>query len=323
MPILRTFPRASTASRALLIGASDAPVILGLSPWQTPFGWWASRQLGGDEVGNRAAVQRGKRFERVVLDWTAEEVGANEVEPGIGIDEPALLGPEPFVASRPDGALLIDGAWEGAEVKTSRLVSMWGDEPDGVPLYYLAQVQWQLACMPGVEAVRIGAWLPVQERLLTYRIERDDALIARMINDVGEWFLRHVLAGETPAIDGSSIGARYLHHKHGRGSGRLRVATADERRLVLDLAAARLATKAAKAAEDALANQLRAAIGDDDGVTFDGGKATWREQAGAMVVDTARLREQFPAAASLCMERGEPTRVLRLSGAAMKGAIDG
>lgn len=319
MGFLSSFPRTESADRRFLVGASDAPIILGLSPWQTPFGLWVQRTQGVESEDSNV-TKRGRHLEQGLLRWTAEETGATEVEDGIPLSEPGLSGPEPFMSCRPDGGLLIDRVWEGAEIKTSRLVTEWGKGEDEIPLHYLAQVQWQLACMPGCPAVRVGAYLPVQDQLKTYRIERDEDLIASMIESVGEWFYKHIVQGIAPDVDASPAAASYLHQRFGAGTGRLRNASPEETRLVLDLAAAKAATKAAKSVEDLLANRLREAIGDDDGLTFDGAKATWKEQAGANRVDTARLKAEYPEVAAAVTVQGEPTRVLRLAGKALKGA---
>ena len=50
------------------IGASDAPVIMGVSPWKTPYQLWEEKIFGGKEVEN-FAMKRGKDLEVKALEY--------------------------------------------------------------------------------------------------------------------------------------------------------------------------------------------------------------------------------------------------------------
>ena len=313
MGILHTFPRAATASRNRLIGASAAPTILGISPWQTPFGLWLQMQ-GGDHGPPNAAMKRGTFLEPGILAWTASEVGAVETEPGIPISEPGIAGPEAWSSFHPDGALLMpDGAWRLAEIKTSRMASEWGDSGgDEIPLHYLAQVQYQLACTPGIAEAQVGVYLPMADELRCYVVATDAAFQREMLDRIGEWYHRHIVLGHAPEVDGSPAAAKFLRDRHPVQRGEIRMATDGEALLLHELADVKASIKAMEDREALLAAQIKAAIGDDEGLQVPGiGKATWRAVSGAERVDSKRLRAEYPAAAAACTVRGDDRRDLR------------
>lgn len=313
-PILSMLPRAATADRKLLIGASEAAAVLGLSPYQTPMGVWLSKQDDAEPLADNDAMRAGRHMEAGTIAWAAEQLGAVEVEPGIRLDEPGIQGPAEWLAVRPDGALhFADGHAELVEAKTSRLAHQWAD--GDAPEWYVVQVQVQLACVP-CDAAQLAAYLPMVGKLETRRIVRDDELILMMLDKLADWHARHLdphgprLA---PAIDGSDAALEFIKRKFRTGSGKMRVATEHEAKLIIDLSVAKAAAKSAKAAEDLAANRLREAIGDDDGLSLPNGKVTWKSQAGAERLDQKLLRAKYPEAAAACTVQGEPMRVLRLS----------
>ena len=290
MPILHTFKRAETAQRSHLLGASAAPVILGLSPWQTPMGLWLTMQEQRDV--DSIAKKRGRYLEAGLLQWTADECKAVEVEPGIPLDEPGIAGPEAWMQFHPDGALqLRSGEWRIAEIKTSRLAADWGDGADDMPLHYLAQVQFQLACCPTIDAVQVGAYLPVPDKLKLYCIQSDKAFQRRMIDVMGEWVYKHIVLNQAPDVDGSAASTEYLRKQFPQELAPLRACLADsaDAQLVREFADVKQQLKSLHALEDVLANQLRAACGDGAGLHVKGiGRVTLKHVAEAADIEKSR-----------------------------------
>ena len=314
------YRRAESSSRKLLIGSSDAPTIMGLSPWQTPMGLWLQKQDDEPSVDSNA-LERGRYLEPAIVQWTAARVKALQVVAGIPIGEAGIEGPEPWMAFHPDGALLIgtgEGAdfnmqWRLLETKSARRNEGWGDDGnDDLPLHYLAQVQFQLACLPDVQEAQVGAFLMAADALRTYVVQRDDDFIAYLIDVLGEWHLRCIVEGKAPALDGSKAAAAFLTRQHSRAFKTMRDATPHEVALVREFAQVKATIKAAEAREGELANLLRAACGDNEGLQVEGvGKVTWRHVSGAERIDANLLRADFPDAASACTVRGDDRRDLR------------
>jgi predicted phage-related endonuclease len=314
MPILHTFARAETASRTHLLGASAAPVILGVSQWQTPFELWRSMQ-GAMADSDSNVKRRGRYLEAGLLQWTADTVGAVEVEGGIPIDEPGIAGPEAFMQFHPDGALrMSDGSWRLAEIKSSRKAAEWGDAgTDLIPLAYLAQVQYQLACCQSLQFAQVGAYLPLPDELRPYLVESDPAFQRFMVDRMGEWFYRHIVLGEAPQVDGSAASAEHLRRCFPQQLRPLWTAdegpTAD---LIRDYATTLADLKALEARKDLLGNQLRSTIGEAEGIRVAGvGKVTWRHTKGSDGIDLQRLRAEFPQVWAEVATSGESRRDLR------------
>ena len=76
-------------------------------------------------------------------------------------------------------------------------------------------------------------------------------------------------------MDGSPAARAALLARHPRGGGALRRASAEEIDLVRRHVGLGRQIRAMESRRDAIASQLRAAIGDDRGIGFDGGRALW------------------------------------------------
>lgn len=313
MGILASFPRASTADRRVILGASAAPVLLGLSPWESPMGLWLKMQ-SGEELADNPAMQRGRYLESGVLRWTADTTGAVEVESGIPISEPGLVGPEPWLGMHPDGFLRYADGWRLAEIKTSRSSFGWGEDgTDELPPVYLAQVQAELACVPSIGEATVGAYLANEDRLRTYRVRRDEAFIRHMLDVMGNWYYRHIGLRIPPDVDGSEASSSYLATQHPRATNPVREATEEESLLVRRLAELKALGKSAKAEEDVVANKLREAIGEAKGVSVAGlGRVLWTPVSGAETVDAKTLRASYPEAWEAVKKRGAARRDLKL-----------
>lgn len=312
MGFLEHLSRTESADRRLTIGASAAPAILGLSPWQSAMGVWMQMQGLNTASKDTPATRRGNRFERELLAWTAEVVEATAIEPGIPISEPGIAGPEPWMQFHPDGALANRDGWQLAEIKTSRMAAEWGDGPDEIPAHYLCQVQFQLACLPAGTAAIVGAWIPASDKLLTYRILPDVEFQRWLIDTIGEWFYRHIVLGEAPDVDGSEASTRWLQHQHPLMLAPVRIAAmGEERELVASFATVKAEIKTLEAREAELANLLRAAIGDGEGIFCGDGKVTCRPVKGAERADLEALRRDYPDVWAAVRRKSDDRRDLR------------
>lgn len=132
------------------IGGSEIGACLGLSPWVSAYRLWAIKtgQVTEAPVDNWA-VRLGKAFEQPILDLWQEQYPEWEVFTCGTYQHSqypwALANPDAIARHRETGELMV------LEVKTAR--NYW---TDGVPLHYLAQVQWYLA-ITGIKKGRIIA----------------------------------------------------------------------------------------------------------------------------------------------------------------------
>ena len=258
------------------IGASDVPALLGTSPWQTEWDVWASKAHGADRA-EEPELALGRALEPAILAWAADELGASLL-PGSRLESGILRGTT-------DGAMLIDGAPIGIEAKSARYpTEAWGLAPDGaVPDGYRDQVltYCELTGSPGWF---LAVWFTGNYERRLYWIPADPER-QRVIRATAEaWHELHVVGGEMPDPDASEACRRALVERYARPRATLREATDAEIRLALDFRAVQRAGDAIDADEDRLRNELRAAIGPDEGIRWATGRVTFHRPSGRITV---------------------------------------
>ena len=129
--------------RAQGIGGSDAGVLAGLSPWESPY-TWAAKRLGKipSDKGQNEAMFWGTTLESVILDvWSAEK-------PELVLHREAGTWQHkdrPWQQANPDALYETgDGTFGVVEVKTARYEDGWNEKTGEIPAHYRAQVLWYL-----------------------------------------------------------------------------------------------------------------------------------------------------------------------------------
>jgi putative phage-type endonuclease len=151
---------------------------------------------------------------------------------------------------------------------------------DGVPEYIQCQVQHQMA-VTGKSVVDVCVLICGQE-IRVYRVERDDELIARLIQ-LERQFWRYVETDTPPPADGSESAGIALHALYPQDSGSTLDLTED---LALSTALLGLLTMRAeielrKQVEDQLKQQIQQRMQDASKAQFRSGFVTWkRNKAG-------------------------------------------
>ena len=240
------------------IGASDIGALLGISPWASPWSVWADKLglLPDDQLDDDDPREFGRRAEAMVAPWFHDKTGLYVIGEQLWASNPA----EPWMLATPDGVVAegphtaLADALGGLEIKATN------DRPwHTIPEHYQAQGQWQMAVC-GWERV----WFAVlhYRRLRIYELPRDQADIDYMTSRAREFWLRHVLTGEPPEVDGSeataaAIAAIYPTTTKGETADLDDVAGA-----FAMLAQAKADRKDAEAREDAAGNVIRWAMAD-------------------------------------------------------------
>lgn len=263
------------------IGASDAPAILGLSPWKSPIQLYADK-LGLAEDGQEEteAMRWGRRLEGVIIAAYAEDT-KREAMPG----DPLTVHRSdefPFMQTTLDGWVTEPArtARGVLEIKTTGFFRA-EDWAEGPPLMYQVQVQHALAVVGarwGSIAVLVGG-----QRLLWADIERHDGFIARLIAQERAFWER-LQAKDPPAVDDSKATSEILRALYPKEQAGLVVNLPGEA-IEWDAAiqAAKAEIKAAETTKRLHENLLRAAIGEAEAGALSTGtvwKWTSREVAG-------------------------------------------
>lgn len=177
------------------VTASKVAGILGLSPWDSPLRTWhvMAGNLPSDDGNNADAKARGHYLEAGCLAWWLDQKPNRSI---IGTQVTSTLGD--WAAATPDAHAYDGDDLVLVDAKTAATDDHWTDtEP---PAYYVASSLWQLACCPDASRVHLAV-LFGRPRLSfrEYVIERDDALIAGLIDEC-RTFYDTVQAGQEPGL---------------------------------------------------------------------------------------------------------------------------
>lgn len=180
-------------ARKNFLGASDVAAVLGLDPFRTPADVYLSKTADLiDEPGD--AAQLGNHFERPILQWAEKRIGELEY------DLPTCYREGTVLCANLDARRKLTGS--PVEAKLTALGDGWGDaDTDQVPERVLVQTTVQLICNPADEAF-VSAFLAgcrsVADALRIYRIPFNAELARIIIDETGQWWDKHVVAGVMP-----------------------------------------------------------------------------------------------------------------------------
>jgi len=187
------------AARRKGIGASEIAAVLGISPWESPFSlFW--RKVQGWDFEPSAEMEWGNRLEPAVAQKYADAHPEYEFGDGHLDEHPfhpwMLATPDRYVWLVDKPTLNIHGL---LELKTAHSADGWGEPgTSDIPVYYRAQVLWQMAVVD-VEwadlAVLIGG-----SDYREYTVFRDEKDIAVMV-EAGRRFMARIEAGDPPPLD--------------------------------------------------------------------------------------------------------------------------
>jgi putative phage-type endonuclease len=279
------------AARRQGIGGSDAAAIVGLDPWRSAIEVYLDKlgDLPDEDAGESAAW--GNRLEAVVADHFADDTGL-EVLPAAPMQWSALY---PWAFANVDRLVREPGADEVhgiLEVKTTGAHMADGWE-QGPPDRVLIQVHHYLAVLDlrvAYVAVLIGG-----QRFRTFTIERDDDLIAQLV-ELEREFWNCVEARTPPAPDASESAARALARLYADvEKGSAVELPADATELVEHHRATSMALEQLETEKRRLSNALKALMGDHAVGTLEGRKVvTWTRYTQSKL-DRAGLEAEAPA----------------------------
>jgi putative phage-type endonuclease len=172
------------------VGASDAAVILGLSPYRTRFDLFLDKIGRGTPIVDNLAMQCGRALEPVVLDLCSETIGHQIIDRGTRVRDPALPWRWVTLDGRTDNAIV--------EAKTANSSADWGEVmTDQIPVQYVVQTQHAL----DITRAEI-CWVPVlfaAREFRLYKVVRDP-IIGAAILEAEKEFWGHVERNEPPPL---------------------------------------------------------------------------------------------------------------------------
>lgn len=278
------------------IGSSDAAAAVGLNPYKSQLELWMEK-TGRD--GNLPKVDPhdeesplywGILLEHIVAAHYTKRTGnrVRRVNAVLQHPDPGL----PWMLANIDREVTGAPDVQILECKTAGIngARLWRD---GVPEYVQLQVHHQLA-VTGKQAADVAVLLGGQH-LEIHRIERDDRLIARLI-ELERQFWQYVESDTPPPADGSDSAELALRCLYPDDTGQT-VDFRDHRNLsacFADLLAVRQAIAEQEKLEAQLKQTLQQAMGNATRADFETGSVTWKKAKDSVVLDLTRLLKDQP-----------------------------
>ena len=259
--------------RKNFIGASDVPMILGVSPWGNALRVYKEKLGLVPSFKGNTRTRLGELLEEGLLQLTSEELGYPIL--------PNQRRVKGIFAANNDG--LVDGLPIGVEVKTTTEEKDWGEEyTDEVPMHVLMQTQAQAYC-GDLDVVYVPALVAGRFRL--YRVEREDSLIDEIVARGTQFWEEHVLKQVPP--EGTDT---FDTLEVARQAGKVAPIKAEDYLLLQELKAQE---KEVKDAIESVKESIIQQMGDAEIAECEHGLLTYKKQ-GRTNFDTKALRLEHP-----------------------------
>lgn len=275
------------------IGGSDAAAAVGLNPYKSQLELWLEKtgrdaELEKPDANDTSApVFWGTLLEPIVAAAYTQQTGNRVRKINAMLQHPTV----PFMLAN------LDREVTGADVqilecKTAGIngAKLWHD---GVPEYVQLQVQHQLA-VTGKQAAHVAV-LVCGQQLDVHRIERDDDLIAKLI-ELEARFWHYVESDIPPPADGSDSAGHALRCLFPRDAGST-VDFSDDRNLsatFADLVTVRAEIETREKVEAQLKQRIQQAIGDASRAIFETGEVSWKRSKDSSGIDLKKLLTDHP-----------------------------
>lgn len=291
-------------TRNMGIGGSDAGAIMGMNPWKSKYQLWLEKtgQAEAEDISEKESVYWGSVLEAPVADRFAEVTGKRIRRAGMmqNIKDPWMLA---------NVDRLIVGEKAGLECKTTNAFSVKEWKEDNLPDSYYWQCQHYMMCT-GLPvwyiAVLIGG------NSFDYKaVPRHEEDIRALYEAESEFWLKNVKEGIMPDIDGSDSTYRAIENQYA-GNKLEAIELPKEAADILEmLHNFEQQEKDVKAAINEQKNKLCALMGDHEVGIIGENKISWKWQNGRIIVDSKKLKKDFPDIYVQVTKQGKPLRVFR------------
>lgn len=278
------------------IGSSDAAAAVGLNPYQSQLELWLEKTgrdallPKSDPLDEDSPTYWGNILEPIVATHYTQRTGnrVRRINAVLQHPDPTLS----WMLANIDREVIGANDVQILECKTAGIngARLW---KEGVPVYVQLQVMHQLA-VTGKRAADVAVLLGGQH-LEIHRIERDDELIARLI-ELERDFWSYVQRDTPPPADGSNSAEQALRCLYPRDSG----STLDFTQNPLlsgafdELQSVRASLELQGKREAELKQQLQQAMGEASRAQFANGSVSWRKAKDSVVLDVPRLLKEKP-----------------------------
>lgn len=277
------------------IGSSDAAAAVGLSPYQSQLELWCIKTNRDqhlpkvDPNDESSPLYWGALLESVIAAHYTKRTGHR-----VRRVNAVLQHPDPdkrwMLANIDREVLNADVAILECKTCGEQSVRLWRDGP---PDHVVCQVQHQLA-VTGKACADVCVLLCGQE-IRIHRIERDEALIARLI-ELERAFWHYVETDTPPPADGSDSAEIALRALYPNDSGTTLDLSADREMSAAfaDLVMIRQAITGHQKLEAELKQKIQQRMGEASKAVFETGSVTWKRSKDSQGVDLDKLLAAHP-----------------------------
>ena len=278
------------------IGASEAAAAVGLNPYQSPLELWmikTGRDTNFPKVDpndESSPMYWGNVLESIVAQHYSSRTGNKVRRVNAVLQHPDA--DKAWMLANLDYAVSGSNKVQVLECKTA---GEWGAKlwKDGVPEYVQCQVQHQLS-VTGKQAADVAV-LICGQRLETFRIERDEELIERLIT-LERQFWEYVVTDTPPPVDGSDSSAKSLSYLYPQDQGETVDFSEDSEmnEHFEGLMTTRSEISYLQKHESKLKQSIQAHMGDATRSLFAGGSVSWKRSSDITVLDSKALLAEQP-----------------------------
>lgn len=276
------------------IGSSDAAAAVGLNPYKSQLELWLEK-TGRDENlkqpdfdDDSSPMFWGTKLEEFVAAHYAKKTGLKIRR----INAVLQHSEYPWMLANLDREVLGSSEVQVLECKTAGMngAKLWRD---GVPEYVQLQVMHQLA-VTNKQAADVAV-LVCGNEFRTYRIERDETMIASLI-ELERQFWNYVTSDTPPPADGSDSAATALQALYPQDTGNTLDLSEDVTMssVFADLVSVRNVLSEQEQHEAQLKQRIQQRMGDASKAVFETGAVSWKRSKDGVVLDAAKLIKEIP-----------------------------
>ena len=276
------------------IGSSDAGAAVGLHPYKSPLELWMEKtgRDGGlpktDPNDETSPMYWGTLLESIVASHYTKRTGNKVRRINAVLQHPT----EPWMLANIDREVIGSPDVQILECKTAGRngARLW---KEGVPEYVQLQVMHQLA-VTGKQAADVAVLICGQE-LQIHRIDRDEAMIARLVQ-LERQFWGYVERDQAPPADGSDSADVALRCLYPQDSGQTLDLSQDSSMSAAfsDLLAIRQVLTTNVLLEAQTKQRIQQRMGEATKAVFETGDVTWKRSKDGSGLDVARLLKDQP-----------------------------
>lgn len=253
------------------IGSSDAPMLLGISPWGGPWRVFESKVTPPppEDTENEPA-----RWGRMLEDLVARDWAKSTGHKILRRRRQFTSTRWPWAIANPDRWVVGEPALVEVKVVFHRAAD-WGDDPSEAPPHVQVQCQHQMA-VTGTRWVYIPVLFAQRPEARDYLVKRNDQLITDLMEVEEDFWTNHVLTDTPPPPDASDDARRGLARRY-PGEEELTLTATVELAAVVDqlLEARDLAGRADTVVQEHT-NTIKAAMGQSTVLLSPSARITWK-----------------------------------------------